>query len=43
MHIGFIGLGTMGGPMASSLVAAGHQLHVNDLRPGAMEPHVAAA
>jgi 3-hydroxyisobutyrate dehydrogenase-like beta-hydroxyacid dehydrogenase len=42
MKIGFIGLGTMGGPMASALAAAGHELHVNDLRPEAMTPHVAA-
>jgi 3-hydroxyisobutyrate dehydrogenase len=42
MRIGFIGLGTMGGPMASALRAAGHDLCVNDLRPEAMAPHVAA-
>ena len=28
--------------MAASLSAAGHQLHVNDLRPEAMAPHVSA-
>jgi 3-hydroxyisobutyrate dehydrogenase len=33
MRIGFIGLGTMGLPMASNLLAAGHALRVNDLRP----------
>jgi 3-hydroxyisobutyrate dehydrogenase-like beta-hydroxyacid dehydrogenase len=38
MHIGFIGLGTMGGPMASSLAAAGHSLFVNDIRPEAVAP-----
>ncbi len=32
--IGFVGLGTMGGPMASRLVAAGHPLVVHDLDPG---------
>ena len=32
MNIGFIGLGTMGGPMAHNAQAAGHQLIVNDLR-----------
>jgi 3-hydroxyisobutyrate dehydrogenase len=42
MNIGFIGLGTMGGRMAASLRAAGHQLYVNDIRPEAVEPHVAA-
>lgn len=41
MKIGFIGLGTMGGPMAASLRDAGHELFVNDLRPEAMAPHVA--
>ena len=42
MKIGFIGLGTMGGPMASSLAAAGHQLYVNDLRMEAMAPHISS-
>ena len=32
MRIGFIGLGTMGGPMASNLMKAGHSLVVNDVR-----------
>lgn len=31
MHIGFLGLGNMGGPMASNLLKAGHQLSVFDL------------
>ena len=31
MHIGFLGLGNMGGPMASNLVKAGHSLSVFDL------------
>ena len=42
MNIGFIGLGTMGGRMATSLHAAGHQLYVNDIRPAQLTPHVAA-
>ena len=42
MKIGFIGLGTMGGRMAASLRAAGHELYVNDIRPEAVAPHVAA-
>jgi len=42
MKIGFIGLGTMGGRMAASLRAAGHELCVNDIRPEAVRPHVAA-
>jgi len=41
MKIGFIGVGTMGGPMASSLLAAGHELYVNDLRPEAVTRLVA--
>lgn len=31
MHIGFIGLGNMGAPMAHNLLKAGHQLRVFDL------------
>jgi len=31
MHIGFIGLGNMGAPMARNLLAAGHRLSVCDL------------
>jgi 3-hydroxyisobutyrate dehydrogenase-like beta-hydroxyacid dehydrogenase len=42
MKIGFVGLGTMGGPMAANFEAAGHELYVNDLRPEAVAPHVAA-
>jgi 3-hydroxyisobutyrate dehydrogenase len=42
MNIGFIGLGTMGGRMAASLRAAGHQLYVNDIRPAQLTPHVDA-
>ncbi len=32
MNIGFIGLGSMGGPMARNLVVAGHSVTVHDLR-----------
>ena len=32
MHVGFIGTGTMGNPMAGCLIQAGHQLVVHDLR-----------
>jgi 3-hydroxyisobutyrate dehydrogenase-like beta-hydroxyacid dehydrogenase len=42
MKIGFIGLGTMGGRMAASLRAAGHELYVNDIRPEAVQPHIDA-
>src|SRR5690554_4558381 len=31
MHIGFPGLGNMGGPMARNLLKAGHRLSVYDL------------
>lgn len=37
MHIGFIGLGHMGGPMAANLLKAGHQLNVFDLSTAAVE------
>ena len=35
MRIGFIGLGTMGGRMASRLIEAGHTLVVHDIEPSA--------
>lgn len=37
MHIGFIGLGNMGAPMARNLLASGHRLSVFDLSETAME------
>ncbi|MCQ4295152.1 3-hydroxyisobutyrate dehydrogenase [Pseudomonas stutzeri] len=37
MHIGFIGLGNMGAPMAHNLLKAGHQLSVFDLNASAVE------
>ena len=36
MRIGFVGTGTMGTPIASCLLAAGHRLTVYDARPEAM-------
>ena len=39
MRIAFIGLGTMGGPMALNLIKAGHELMVCDLRPERAEEH----
>ena len=42
MRIGFIGLGSMGAPMAMHLLRAGHELSVHDLRSSAMAPLVAA-
>lgn len=40
MRIGFIGLGNMGGPMASHILAAGHTLTVYDARREAATPHL---
>ncbi|MGI6408166.1 MAG: 3-hydroxyisobutyrate dehydrogenase [Gammaproteobacteria bacterium] len=42
MHIGFIGLGHMGGPMAANLLKAGHQLSVFDLSAAAVATQVSA-
>ncbi len=42
MKVGFIGLGTMGASMASNLLAAGHELWVNDVRREVAKPHVDA-
>lgn len=42
MHIGFIGLGHMGGPMAANLLKAGHQLSVFDLSAPAVAAQVNA-
>jgi len=38
--VGFIGLGTMGGPMALNIIANGFQLVVNDLDENAASPHL---
>ena len=35
MKVGFIGLGHMGAPMSSNVLAAGHELVVHDVRPDA--------
>ena len=40
-EIGFIGTGTIGGPMAMRLIAAGHRLRVCDLNVGATREHEA--
>jgi 2-hydroxy-3-oxopropionate reductase len=40
-RIGFIGLGTMGRGMAANLLAAGHALHVHDVRREAVEEFAA--
>src|SRR5437016_554732 len=40
-HLGFIGVGRMGGPMAGRLIDAGHKLTIFDTSRAAMEPLVA--
>lgn len=40
MHIGFIGLGTMGGAAALNLIKGGHQLTVCDLDPDRAKQHL---
>lgn len=40
MRIGFIGLGTMGGPAALNLIRGGHELTVCDLDPKRAEEHL---
>jgi 3-hydroxyisobutyrate dehydrogenase-like beta-hydroxyacid dehydrogenase len=42
MKLGFIGLGTMGGSMASNLQRAGYELVVNDIRAEVGAPHLSA-
>ena len=42
MKIGFIGLGAMGRPMSKNLLKAGHEVHVYDIVPAAVEELVAA-
>jgi 3-hydroxyisobutyrate dehydrogenase-like beta-hydroxyacid dehydrogenase len=42
MNVGFIGLGTMGGPMARNVLAKGHTLTVFDVAPPAVAGLVAA-
>ncbi|WP_419554422.1 NAD(P)-dependent oxidoreductase [Candidatus Poriferisodalis sp.] len=40
--VGFVGLGTMGGPMCARLAHAGHQVQAFDINPDALEAAVAA-
>ncbi|HEX7267843.1 MAG TPA: NAD(P)-dependent oxidoreductase [Streptosporangiaceae bacterium] len=42
MRVGFIGLGHMGAPMSSNILAAGHDLVVHDVRPDAAAGLLAA-
>ena len=42
MHVGFIGLGMMGGGMSSNLLKAGHTVSGFDLSPASMERHAKA-
>ncbi|KVP20433.1 3-hydroxyisobutyrate dehydrogenase [Burkholderia multivorans] len=39
-HIGFLGLGQMGGPMAERLLGRSFRLHVYDPSPAALEPFI---
>lgn len=41
-RVAFIGLGHMGGPMALNMIKAGHELHVHDLVPQAVQAAVDA-
>ena len=41
MHIAFIGLGNMGGPMALNLQKAGHEVHAFDLSASACDKFAA--
>jgi 3-hydroxyisobutyrate dehydrogenase-like beta-hydroxyacid dehydrogenase len=41
-RIGFLGLGTMGGPMARNILKKGYAVKAIDLNPTAIESHVAA-
>ena len=38
MHVGFVGTGNMGGPMATNVLKAGHDLTVFDARVEATAP-----
>src|SRR5207245_1178556 len=38
MHVGFVGTGNMGGPMATNVLKAGHQLTIFDARAAATAP-----
>ncbi len=40
MRIAYIGLGTMGGPMVTNLLEAGHELAVYDVRCDLADPHL---
>ncbi len=42
MHVGFIGLGMMGGGMSANLLKAGHTVTGFDLSPASLERHVKA-
>ena len=42
MKVGFIGLGTMGAPMASNVLKGGYELVAYDIRRDAAAPHLAA-
>ena len=41
MKVGFIGLGTMGGPMALNLIKAGHNVTIHDISKDSAKQHIA--
>ena len=41
MKVGFIGLGTMGGPMALNLIKAGHDVTIHDISKDSAKQHIA--
>jgi 3-hydroxyisobutyrate dehydrogenase-like beta-hydroxyacid dehydrogenase len=41
VRVGFVGIGTMGRPMAANVLAAGHTLRVHDVAPGTTDDLVA--
>lgn len=40
-HLGFVGIGRMGGPMVGRLLDAGHQVTIHDVNPSALDALVA--
>ena len=42
VKVGFIGLGTMGGPFATNIIKAGFDVTVNDMHRQVAEPQLSA-
>ena len=42
-QVGFVGVGTMGNPMAANLLAAGHRLTVHDVRAAQVDAQLGVA